>query len=416
MGVFSFATIALPLLLAIFSGAANACSPSEREALLTLSSSLKEPYLGIFDSWQQGTDCCSSWYGISCDPTTHQVTDVSLRGESEDPILQKLGHSKSGYMTGWINPSICQLDKLNTLIIADWKGIAGEIPPCVAELPNLRVLDLIGNSLTGKIPEQIGNLQKLTVLNLADNKLTGEIPSSIVQLSSLKHLDLSNNLLAGEIPADFGNLKMLSRALLSRNQLTGTIPTSIGNMYRLADLDLAMNKLSGQIPAQLGKMKVLATLNLDNNMFSGAIPPAVMGNSGVGIFNFSRNSLEGNIPDVFGPKSYYMVLDLSFNNLKGPVPKSLSSAKYVGHLDLSHNHLCGEIPVGTPFDHLEASSFDGNDCLCDKASRHHSVPKLVIPSILPSSFPIDHEVKIKFLGIFLKFLGEVPGRVAFARA
>ncbi|TYH56670.1 hypothetical protein ES332_D08G036300v1 [Gossypium tomentosum] len=336
MGIFSFNAIALAFLLAIISGAVNACPPSDREALLALSSSLKEPYLGIFDSWK-GTDCCSNWYGISCDPTTHRVTDVSLRGESEDPILQKTGHSSSGYMTGTINPSICQLDRLTTLIIADWKGIAGEIPSCLASLPNLR----------------IGNLQKLTVLNLADNKINGEIPSSIVQLSSLKHLDLSNNLLTGEVPANFGNLKMLSRALLSGNQLTGTIPISISNMYRLADLDISRNKIQGQIPAQLGKMKVLATLDLGSNMLTGEVPPAVLGSTGLGILNLSRNSLEGNIPDVFGPKSYFMALDLSFNNLKGPVPGSLSSAKFVGHLDLSHNHLCGTIPVGTP-----------NDCLC----------------------------------------------------
>ncbi|KAL6125072.1 hypothetical protein ACLB2K_077580 [Fragaria x ananassa] len=79
---------------------------------------------------------------------------------------------------------------------------------------------------------------------------------------------------------------------------------------------------------------------------------------------YPRNSIEGNIPDVFHGNSYFMVLDLSYNNLKGKIPGTLSSAKYIGHLDLSHNHLCGNILMGDPFDHMDASSFTNNDCLC----------------------------------------------------
>lgn len=357
--------ILLTVFLAVISGV-SACSPSDKAALLALKSSLNEPYLGIFASWT-GDNCCTNWYGVSCDPTTRRVTDISLRGESEDPILVKAG--RSGYMTGSINPAICQLDTLSTLVIADWKGISGQLPSCITSIASLRVLDLVGNKLSGKIPDDIGNLQKLTVLNLADNAVSGEIPSSLVRLSSLKHLDLSNNQLSGKIPADFGNLKMLSRALLRGNKLTGSIPDSIGNMYRLADLDLSMNQISGPIPDILGKMLVLSTLNLDSNLLSGKIPSTLLSNTGMGILNLSRNALGGNIPDVFGSKSYFMALDLSYNNLKGPIPGSLSSSAYIGHLDLSHNHLCGPIPVGSPFDHLEASSFDSNDCLCGNPLR-----------------------------------------------
>jgi len=87
------------------------------------------------------------------------------------------------------------------------------------------------------------------------------------------------------------------------------------------------------------------------------------------MLNLSKNAIEGNIPDAFGPKTYFMALDLSYNNLKGPIPSSLSLAAYVGHLDLSHNYLCGPIPVGSPFDHLEASSYSFNDCLCGNPLR-----------------------------------------------
>lgn len=338
------------------------CPASDRNALLTFRSSLSEPYLGIFSSWT-GDDCCSMWYGVSCDPTSGRVADISLRGESEDPILARAGRT-SGLMMGVISPEICRLERLTTLILADWKQIAGPIPPCVTSLPFLRILDLVGNRLSGLIPRDIGRLTRLTVLNVADNNISGRIPASITGLSSLMHLDLSNNLISGPIPGDWGKLRMLSRALLARNRISGGIPESIGSMPRLADLDLASNQISGELPTNLGSMPVLSSLYLDSNRLTGPIPATLLASRGLGILNLSRNAIEGEIPDVFTTRSYYTALDLSHNRLKGKVPKTLVTAAYVGHLDLSHNHLCGPIPVGSPFDHLEAASFVYNDCLC----------------------------------------------------
>ncbi|MED6143452.1 hypothetical protein PIB30_006404 [Stylosanthes scabra] len=352
------------LTLFIFSAisAVTSCPPSDRAALLAFKDALTEPNLGIFHNWT-GNDCCQGWYGLSCDPNTHRVTDINLRGESQDRIFQKL--QLTGYMTGNISPEICKLTGLSTLVLADWKGISGEIPSCIASsLSSLRILDLTGNQISGEIPADIGKLRRLTVFSLGDNAISSEIPKSLVNLAGLKHLDLSNNRISGNLPWNFGNLRMLSRALLSRNELTGSIPKSVFKMNRLADLDLSMNRITGSIPVQLGKMKVLSTLKLDGNSMSGQIPSRLLSNSGMGILNLSRNGFEGPIPDVFGAKTYFMALDLSYNNLTGKIPGSLSSARFMGHLDLSHNHLCGTIPVGSPFDHLDAASFSDNDCLC----------------------------------------------------
>lgn len=341
----------------------NSCPPSDRAALLAFKAALHEPYLGIFNSWT-GYDCCHNWYGVSCDPETHRVADINLRGESEDPIFEK--SHRTGYMTGTISPEICKLERLSSLTIADWKGITGTIPSCITSLPFLRIIDLIGNKLSGELPIDIGRLSRsLTVLNVADNMITGRLPRSLTNLSSLMHLDLRNNLMRGTIPRNFGKLRMLSRALLSRNRFHGAIPNSISYIYRLSDLDLSLNQISGTIPPSLGKMAVLATLNLDGNQLSGPIPPTLI-TSRIGTLNLSKNALEGNIPDVFGLTSYFTVIDLSYNKLRGSIPKSIVSASYVGHFDVSHNHLCGQIPVGSPFDHLEASSFLYNDCLCGK--------------------------------------------------
>ncbi|KAK8679663.1 hypothetical protein V6N13_145104 [Hibiscus sabdariffa] len=348
--------------LLVFSiiSAVNSCPPSDRAALLAFKAALHEPYLGIFNSWT-GTDCCRNWYGVSCDQETYRVADINLRGESEDPIFERA--HRTGFMTGFISPEICKLARLSSITIADWKGITGEIPKCITGLPFLRILDLIGNRISGEIPADIGSLERLTVLNVADNQLTGRIPVSLTNLSNLMHLDLRNNKISGPIPSRAGDLSMLSRALLSGNQISGSIPVSLCKIYRLADLDLSVNKISGLIPPCFGKMAVLATLNLDCNMLMGSIPASLL-TSAIGNLNLSRNALGGNIPDVFGPTSYFTVIDLSHNKFKGLVPRSLSAASYIGHLDLSYNHLCGRIPAGAPFDHLEASSFMYNDCLC----------------------------------------------------
>ncbi|EOY32575.1 Leucine-rich repeat (LRR) family protein [Theobroma cacao] len=357
-------SIILLLLVTVIS-TVTSCPPSDRAALLRFKGALHEPFLGIFNSWT-GTDCCHNWYGISCDPESHQVADINFRGESEDPIFERAG--RSGFMTGVISAEICKLPRLSSIIIADWKGITGEIPKCIATLPFLRILDLIGNKISGEIPSDIGRLQRLTVLNIADNQISGRIPSSLTNLSSLMHLDLRNNKISGPIPRAFGRLRMLSRALLSGNQISGPIPGSISQIYRLADFDLSMNKISGVIPPSIGRMAVLATLNLDCNNITGTIPTTLL-TSAISNLNLSRNALGGKIPDVFGARSYFTVIDLSHNNFRGPVPRSLSAASYIGHLDLSYNHLCGRIPAGAPFDHLEASSFVYNDCLCGKPLR-----------------------------------------------
>ncbi|KAB2599666.1 DNA-damage-repair/toleration protein DRT100-like [Pyrus ussuriensis x Pyrus communis] len=77
--------------------------------------------------------------------------------------------SQSRFMSASISPQICSLDLLTTFVLADWKGVTGEIPQCLTTFSNLRVLGLVGNKISSEIPTDIGNLNMLTVLNLADN-------------------------------------------------------------------------------------------------------------------------------------------------------------------------------------------------------------------------------------------------------
>ncbi|KAK9224562.1 hypothetical protein WN943_009597 [Citrus x changshan-huyou] len=304
-GCVSFYTAQLLLIFLAVSSSVVNCCPPSERAALLAFKAALHEPYLGIFNSWTGNDCCHNWYGVSCDQETHRVADINLRGESEDPIFQRA--HRTGYMTGYISPAVCKLTRLSSLTLADWKGITGEIPRCISSIPFLRILDLIGNKLSGDIPRDIGRLHRLAVLNIADNNISGAIPPSIANLSSLMHLDLRNNRISGPIPGSVGRLRMMSRALLSRNQISGTIPSSISMIYRLADLDLSMNQISA--------------------------------------------------------------IDLAYNKLSGSIPRTLSAASYIGHLDFSHNYLCGRIPDGSPFDHLEASSFAYNKCLCGKPLR-----------------------------------------------
>ncbi|XP_027355322.1 DNA damage-repair/toleration protein DRT100-like [Abrus precatorius] len=365
MGGASFVlAMALVILMALTSSRVESCPPSEWASLMAFKAALKEPHLGIFHSWS-GTNCCYHWYGITCDPTTGRVAEITLRALTVTDDHRYNRRTGTPYMSGHISPSICNLTQLSSITISDWKGISGNIPRCITTLRFLQIIDLSGNLISGKIPWDIGRLTQLTLLNLADNHISGRIPRTLVNLTNLMQLDLRNNAIEGPIPWDLGRLKRLNRALLSHNRITGRIPRSISEIYGLADLDLALNRLSGSIPFSLGRMKVLDSLNLKYNNLTEKIPWTLLG-SRISHLDLSWNWLSGPIPNVFGGKSYFISLDLSHNNLTGSVAKSMVHATYIGHLDLSHNRLCGPIPRGAPFNHLPLSSLDHNLCLCGK--------------------------------------------------
>ena len=155
--------------------------------------------------------------------------------------------------------------------ISDWSGVTasnivngGAVGECV-----VRRLYISFNQLIGEIPAELANLSNLKSLDLGDNQLSGEIPAELANLSNLKSLDLGDNQLSGEIPAELGNLPNLEDLNLSDNQLSGEIPAELGNLPNLGFLDLSFNQLRGEIPAELGKISILI---LPGNQLSGEIP------------------------------------------------------------------------------------------------------------------------------------------------
>ncbi len=154
--------------------------------------------------------------------------------------------------------------------ISDWSGVTasnivngGAVGECV-----VRRLYISFDQLSGEIPAELANLSNLKSLDLGDNQLSGEIPAELGNLPNLEDLDLGDNQLSGEIPAELGNLPNLEDLDFGDNQLSGEIPAELANLSNLEDLDLSFNQLSGEIPAELAN---LSNLSLDGNQLSGRI-------------------------------------------------------------------------------------------------------------------------------------------------
>ncbi|KAK3439550.1 hypothetical protein EUGRSUZ_C04419, partial [Eucalyptus grandis] len=85
-------------------------------------------------------------------------------------------------------------------------------------------LDFSCNQFSGEIPPEIAILQDMRVLNLSHNKLNGHIPMSLWNLTKIESIDLSYNNLIGSIPEELTQLNSLEVFNVSYNDLSGAIP------------------------------------------------------------------------------------------------------------------------------------------------------------------------------------------------
>ncbi|CAH2049740.1 unnamed protein product [Thlaspi arvense] len=185
----------------------QACHQVDRDALLDFKHSINP--LNLLQSWIPSTDCCSTWDGIACDPSSGRVVQVSL------PVLS----DKVCSMNVTLSPSLGNLSFLQFLDLSDLNRLSGPIPP------------------------ELGKLSRLSYLYLSNNCLSGEIPVSLGRLTRLKILHLSWNLLSGSVPsALFHSMPLLYDLDLSYNNLFGVIPSSIGKLISLINLELQSNR------------------------------------------------------------------------------------------------------------------------------------------------------------------------------
>nr|XP_034914305.1 probable LRR receptor-like serine/threonine-protein kinase At1g29720 [Populus alba] len=175
-------------------------------------------------------------------------------------------------------------------------------------------------SLPGKLPPEIANLAYLEILDLTRNYVSGNIPEEWASMKHLTYLSLTSNRLSGNIPGYLGSFRSLTYLSLEANQFSGTIPSQLGDLVNLTDLILSSNQLEGTLP------KTLAKLNLTD-------------------FRASDNNLSGRIPDFIGNWRNLDRLELYASGLQGPIPRAILSLEKLRDLVLRNINLTGVIPT-----------------------------------------------------------------------
>ncbi|KAM0929491.1 hypothetical protein ACQ4PT_001560 [Festuca glaucescens] len=359
----------LPLLAVCTSSSSSSShrgQEQDRSALLQLKNAV--PFAELLRRWSPdsgGTDHCS-WPGVTCDVKSRVV---ALHVSSSSP------RSRPGRgIAGELPPSVGLLTELKELSLPS-RGLFGEIPAEIWRLEKLEVVNLAGNSLQGALPAAFP--RRLRVLNLASNALHGEIPASLcsctdlerLDLSSnrlngtvpqvlggllrLKQLDLSRNLLAGSIPSRLGSCAQLRSLRLFSNLLDGSIPPEIGRLSKLWVLDVSGNRLSGLVPPELGNCSVLSVIVLSSqfdavkshefNLFEGGIPEGVTALPKLRLLWAPKVGLNGNLPSNWGNCRTLEMVNLADNLLSGVIPRELGQCTNLNFLNLSSNRLSGSL-------------------------------------------------------------------------
>ncbi|KAL5742502.1 hypothetical protein ACOSP7_029234 [Xanthoceras sorbifolium] len=358
------------------------CQSDQQSLLLQLKSSLK------FDvnqsvhlvKWSQNTDCCN-WSGVVCNVgglvTGLNLSFESISGGIENSTglfnlqhLQSLDLSFNRFNLSRIPSRLANLTNLRYLNLSN-AGFAGQIPVEISSLtsewcqalssslPNLQVLSLSSCFLSGSIHSSLADLHSLSVIRLDRNNLSSTVPEFLAdfpnltslflefpQNLSLRTLILEGTSLSGTIPDSIGNLKNLSRIEFAFCKFTGPIPSSMANLSQLVLLDLSSNKFTGPIPMSVFELKQLTILLLSSNKFNGTVHlDAIQRLRNLTNLDLSFNSLAVDVRKIPLPTPFAVYVDYSNNNFSYSIPHDIGNfLSTTIFFSLSNNRLTGVIP------------------------------------------------------------------------
>lgn len=244
-----------------------------------------------------------------------------------------------------------------------------QLPECLRNLTNLKVLNLANNVFSGNFPSSISNLTSLTYLSLYANYMKGFfLLSTLANHSELENLYISSESIGAHIETE--NIKWFPKN--NYYFYTGKILES------MTGLDLSCNKLIGIIPSQIGDLQQIRALNL------------------------SHNYLSGPIPITFSNLTQIESLDLSYNNLSGKIPYELTQLNFLSNFNVSYNNFSGTPPNTGQFGDFDEQNYKGNPGLCGPLLNR----KCVGVASPPSSQSIDSgekETKVDMISFYWSF-------------
>ncbi|KAK8939320.1 putative receptor-like protein kinase [Platanthera guangdongensis] len=317
-------------------GSSSIGAGTDHESLVFLKNQLsKEGFSSCLSSWNQSKVHFCAWRGVSC-------------GRKHPERVTALNLSSCG-LAGRIPPSIANLTFLQSIDLSS-NELHGDIPPSfLSRLQRLQSLILSSNSFHGTLPTNLTSL--LTVLDLSKNNFSGEIPSAFFFMPNLRYIRMSTNYLSGIIPPAIFNLSFLREISLSDNLLSGGFPDIFPNsLPTLKILNLGGNVLSGSLQP-LCNVSSLVQLDAPNNKLAGRLPPDLGYLQNLNSLNLENNELESNdaeswkFLDSLTNCSALQVLSLEQNQLGGVLPKSIANlSTQLQFLSIGRNHISGSIP------------------------------------------------------------------------
>lgn len=148
-----------------------------------------------------------------------------------------------------------------------------------AELTNLQVLELGGNSFDTSVPSEIFSLPNLYNFYIDNAMITGDL-SFVASMPAIWELWVdSNEGLAGPIPSDLGSVITLESFSAADCGLSGTIPSELGQLTGMQQMWLHNNALTGAVPAELGNLVNMHIFRIEGNSIAGTMPTEVCENT-----------------------------------------------------------------------------------------------------------------------------------------
>jgi Leucine-rich repeat (LRR) protein len=219
-------------------------------------------------------------------------------------------------------------------------------------------ISLSSRQLTGNLPSEMANLTQLRVLDLGSNSLSANLPD-LSPLSNLTTLSLNNNNFANHsFPSGLGNLTALEYLDLTSCNLDGPVPSSYGGLSNLKYLFLGSNKLgmSNSIPNTFSNLDNLLNLNLRGcSLTAASVDTGLSGLASVTWIDMSFNPLftDNNFfPDKLANLPALTDLILEQNGFR-KFPISLSQLPKLNNIDLSQTVYSDSTRLGEVIDVLK---------------------------------------------------------------
>ena len=184
--------------------------------------------------------------------------------------LSRLTHLDLGNnrLTGPIPPELARAPLLQFLHLAD-NDLSGPIPAELGHRETFQVLDLSRNDLSGAVPAELGNLDSLLELSLNGNTaLSGPLPPALARLTRLEVLDVSDTGLCAPPDAAF---QAWLRGIPNRRVVPCAPAAGVETRTYLTQ---AVQSLDYPVPLVAGRRALLRVFITADEQAGADMPPA----------------------------------------------------------------------------------------------------------------------------------------------